>query len=225
MLTGRREELAQVRQLGGPSGFPRRAESDYDTFGVAHAGTSISAATGMLEASELEYPGSEPRRVVAVIGDGAMTAGMAFEALNHSGQLHRKLIVILNDNEMSIAPNVGAVSLAFSKTLAGKLTTTARRHFKSLVERKLVPQAFYNFLDKAEEAAQGFLSTPAMMFGAFGYRYIGPVDGHNLNSVIDALERANEQDGPVLIHALTVKGKGYEPAEKDPVKYHGVGPF
>jgi len=225
ILTGRRKELPRIRQLGGISGFPRRCESEFDTFGVAHAGTSISAAAGMLEAAHHEYPGSEPRKVVAVIGDGAMTAGMAFEALNHSGQLHRKLIVILNDNEMSIAPNVGALSWAFSKAVTNKFSTCARRHFKSLVEKRLIPKAFYRALDRAEEAAQGFFSTPAMLFESFGYRYIGPIDGHNLDQVIEALEHAKNQDGPVLIHALTVKGKGYEPAEADPVKWHGVVPF
>ena len=225
ILTGRRAEMPRIRQLGGISGFPRRPESDYDTFGVAHAGTSISAALGMLEASEHDYPGSEKRRVIAVIGDGAMTSGMAFEALNHSGELHRKLIVVLNDNEMSIAPNVGALSWAFSKTLTNKFSTSARRHFKSLVERGLIPKAFYRALDRAEEAAQGFFSTPAMLFESFGYRYIGPIDGHNLDQVIAALNNAKEQDGPVLIHAMTVKGKGYEPAEADPVKWHGVTPF
>jgi 1-deoxy-D-xylulose-5-phosphate synthase len=223
ILTGRRFDINRIRQFGGISGFPRRCESEYDTFGVAHAGTSISAATGMIEASHLDYPGAEPRNVVAVIGDGAMTAGMAFEALNHAGQLHRKLIVILNDNEMSIAPNVGALSLAFSKTVTGKLSTSARRHFKSLVEKGLIPKALYRMLDRAEEAAQGFFSTPAMLFEAFGFRYLGPVDGHNLRQVIDSLERAKAQDGPVLIHMLTVKGKGFEPAEADPVKYHAVG--
>ncbi len=225
MLTGRRRELAEVRKLGGISGFPRRCESEYDTFGVAHAGTSISAALGMAEASYHEYPAQNERQVVAVIGDGGMTAGMVFEALNHSGHLHRKLIVILNDNEMSIAPNVGALSLAFSRAVTSKFSTSARKHFKQLVERGLIPQTFYRAIDRAEEAAQGFFSTPAMLFGSFGYRYIGPIDGHNLDQVMDALERAKKQDGPVLIHALTLKGKGYEPAENDPVKYHGVGPF
>lgn len=222
ILTGRREQLTAIRQLGGISGFPRRCESEFDTFGVAHAGTSISAAAGMIEASHIEYPEQADRHVVAVIGDGAMTAGMAFEALNHAGQLHRKLIVILNDNEMSIAPNVGALSLAFSKTVTGKLSTTARRHFKSLVEKGLIPMALYRMLDRAEEAAQGFFSSPAMLFEAFGFRYIGPVDGHNIRQVIDSLERAKTQDGPVLLHMLTVKGKGYTPAEEDPVKYHAV---
>ncbi|MCB0323606.1 MAG: 1-deoxy-D-xylulose-5-phosphate synthase [Bdellovibrionales bacterium] len=225
ILTGRREQMSSVRQLGGISGFPRRVESEFDTFGVAHAGTSISAAAGMLEAAHHDYPGSESRRVVAVIGDGAMTAGMAFEALNHAGQLHRQLIVVLNDNEMSIAPNVGALSWMFSKTLTGRISTTARRHFKSLVERGVIPHSFYRALDRAEEAAQGFFSTPAMLFESFGFRYIGPVDGHNMDQLLDALERAKEQDSPVLIHALTVKGKGYEPAEADPVKYHAVNAF
>ena len=179
----------------------------------------------MAEASYHDYPGSKNREVIAVIGDGAMTAGMAFEALNHSGQLHRRLIVILNDNEMSIAPNVGALSWAFSKTVTGKISTIARTHFKNMVEKGLIPKTFYRALDRAEEAAQGFFSTPAMLFESFGYRYIGPVDGHNIDQLIEALERAKLQDGPVLIHALTVKGKGYTPAEQDPVKYHAVGPL
>lgn len=225
MLTGRRHDLARVRQRGGISGFPKRSESEYDAFGTAHAGTSISAALGMLEASEHPFPGSGERRAVAVIGDGAMTSGMAFEALNHAGELHRKLVVILNDNEMSIAPNVGAISRVFSKALAGSFTTFARRHFKQLVERGVIPHSFYRALDRAEEAAQGFLSTPAMLFEAFGFRYLGPIDGHDLDQVLDALDRAKQQDGPVLIHALTIKGKGYEPAEQDPVAFHGVTPF
>ena len=225
ILTGRREKLLRVRCRGGISGFPRPDESEYDSFIAGHAGTSISAASAMLEACAHDYPGCRDRRVVAVIGDGAMTCGMAFEALNHSGQLHRKLIVVLNDNEMSIAPNVGALSWAFSKTLTGKLSTSARRHFKSLVEKGVIPKAFYKALDRAEEVTQGFFSAPAMLLQSFGYRYIGPIDGHNLDQLITALERAREQDGPVLVHALTVKGKGYEPAEKDPIRYHAVDAF
>jgi len=225
ILTHRREEILRVRKLGGISGFPKRCESKYDAFGVAHAGTSISAAAGMIEASHHKYPGSKERRAIAVIGDGAMTAGMAFEALNHAGQLHRKLIVVLNDNEMSIAPNVGALSWVFSKTVTGKLSTSARQHFKSLVEKGVIPKTFYRTLDKAEEAAQGFFSAPAMLFESFGFRYIGPVDGHNVDQLFDALERAKLQDGPVLVHALTKKGKGYKPAEADPVKYHAVGAY
>lgn len=225
ILTGRRESLRQIRKYGGISGFPKRDESIYDTFGVAHAGTSISAALGMIEASNHEYPEQGDRKAIAVIGDGAMTSGMAFEALNHAGQLRRNLIVILNDNEMSIAPNVGALSWAFSKTVTGKLSTSARRHVKTLHEKGYLPHSFYRALDRAEEATQGFFSTPAMLFESFGFRYIGPVDGHNLGQLLEALERAKDQDGPVLIHALTTKGKGYTPAEEDPVTYHGVGPF
>lgn len=229
ILTGRRHELAYVRQFGGISGFPRRIESCYDSFGVGHAGTSISAASGMLEGlSQKNQNGSTPR-VVAIIGDGAMTAGMAFEALNHSGQLRRNLVVILNDNEMSIAPNVGALSRAFSKRLTNTLTTRFatkfRRHFKNLVEIGVIPSRVYRALDRAEDATLGFFSSPAMLFESFGYRYIGPIDGHDLDQIIDALERAKQQDCPVIVHALTIKGKGYKPAERDPIAYHGVDPF
>lgn len=225
ILTGRRKDLPGIRKFGGISGFPRRPESKYDTFGVAHAGTSISAALGMLEASSHEYPEHQDRKVVAVIGDGAMTSGMAFEALNHAGQLHRNLIVILNDNEMSIAPNVGALSWAFSRAVTNRFSTSARKHFKSLVEKGLIPRTFYRILDRAEEATQGFFSTPAMLFESFGFRYFGPIDGHNVGQLLHALKTAKNQDCPVLIHALTTKGKGYEPAEVDPVKWHGVTPF
>ena len=225
ILTGRRKDLPGIRKFGGISGFPRRPESEYDTFGVAHAGTSISAALGMLEASHHDYPSQKDRRVVAVIGDGAMTSGMAFEALNHAGQLHRGLIVILNDNEMSIAPNVGALSWAFSRAVTNRFSTSARKHFKSLVERGLIPRTFYRILDRAEEATQGFFSTPAMLFESFGFRYFGPIDGHNVGQLLHALKTAKNQDCPVLIHAHTTKGKGYEPAEDDPVKWHGVVPF
>lgn len=221
ILTGRRKEMLKVRTLGGISGFPKRSESPYDTFGVAHAGTSISAALGMSEAFAIKNP-NDDSKCVAVIGDGAMTCGMAFEALNHSGQLHKNLIVVLNDNEMSIAPNVGALSLAFSKAITNKFSTSARKHFKTLTEKGLIPKTFYRALDKAEEATQGFFSTPAMLFSSFGYRYIGPIDGHDMTQLIDAFDRAKSQDGPVLIHALTLKGKGYVPAENDPVGYHAI---
>lgn len=222
MLTGRKEGLKSIRTLGGISGFPKRDESDFDAFGVAHAGTSVSAALGMAIGSELQ--GSE-RRTCAVVGDGALTAGMVFEALNHLGQTYKKLIVVLNDNEMSIAPNVGALSRAFSKAVTGRFSTMARRHFKSLVEKGFIPHSVYRALDRAEEAAQGFFSTPAMLFESFGIRYLGPVDGHDVVSLVETLERAKEQDGPVLIHTLTQKGHGYQPAEEDPIKYHGVSAF
>lgn len=225
MLTGRRSRMSGIRQYKGISGFPKRSESPYDAFGAGHAGTSISAALGMREAIDKVSSDPNTRNVLAIIGDGSMTCGMAFEALNHLGQLHKNVIVILNDNGMSIAPNVGAISRAFSKTLTGELSTIARRWFKQLVKQGYVPESLYRTLDRMEDATQGLLSTPSLLFGAFRYRYIGPVDGHSLPSLIDALNRAKRQDGPVLLHVRTIKGKGYDPAELDPVTFHGVSPF
>jgi 1-deoxy-D-xylulose-5-phosphate synthase len=168
----------------------------------------------------------EDRHAVAVIGDGALTSGMAFEALNHAGELGLgNLVVVLNDNEMSIAPNVGAISWFFSRSATNEFSTRARSVFKSLHEKGIIPDTIYKAIDKAEEATQGFLSSPALLFGAFGFRYIGPIDGHNMADVHHALKNAKEQDVPVLVHAITRKGKGYTPAETDPLKWHGVKPF
>ncbi|MCB0338824.1 MAG: 1-deoxy-D-xylulose-5-phosphate synthase, partial [Bdellovibrionales bacterium] len=222
MLTGRRTQLASVRKKDGISGFLSRFESPYDCFGAGHAGTSISAALGMCEALEKEGSG---RKAVAIIGDGSMTAGMAFEALNHAGALGRNLIVVLNDNEMSISPNVGAISRLFSKTVTSSYGTIARTHFKNLYKKGYVPELVYKAIDRAEEAAQGFFASASMLFEAFGLRYIGPIDGHNIEELVSALTAAKSQDVPVLVHAYTIKGKGYEPAEKDPVTWHGVKPF
>lgn len=223
MLTGRMEKMRTIRQRGGLSGFLKRSESEFDTFGAGHAGTSVSAAVGIAEG--LKAKGSKAKSV-AVIGDGSMTAGMAFEALNHAGEKRLdNLIVILNDNEMSISPNVGAVSWLFSKTASSKLTTIARSKFKELHTRGFVPHFVYNAIDRAEEAALGFLHDAAMLFEAFGFRYIGPVDGHSFDPLITALEQAKDQDGPVLVHVCTQKGRGYAFAEEDPVKWHGVTPF
>ncbi|MBX7137287.1 MAG: 1-deoxy-D-xylulose-5-phosphate synthase [Oligoflexia bacterium] len=223
MLTGRRERLSTIRKKGGLSGFLKRAESEFDAFGAGHAGTSISAAVGMATALNRQDP---ERHVVAVIGDGSLTAGMAFEALNHAGDLGLKnLIVVLNDNEMSISANVGAVSWLFSRAITSKTSNMARSSFKELHRRGYVPELVYKIVDRAEEAAQSFFASPAMLFEAFGFRYIGPVDGHNLQELIQALQHAKTQDVPVLVHARTQKGKGYEPAEIDPVKWHGVSPF
>jgi len=222
MLTGRRAEMPQVRQKGGISGFLKRCESEYDCFGAGHAGTSLSAAIGMLVAENKSQSGNY---VVPVIGDGAMTCGMAFEALNHAGSLGLKnLIVVLNDNEMSISPNVGAISWLFSRAVTSKTSTKARSGFKNLYRKGYVPEVVYRAIDKAEEATQGFFSGAAMLFESFGFRYIGPVDGHNMDDVVTALEHARQQDVPVLIHAYTVKGKGYKQAEGDPVKWHAVSP-
>ncbi|MDZ4784547.1 MAG: 1-deoxy-D-xylulose-5-phosphate synthase, partial [bacterium] len=223
MLTGRKDLLGTIRQKDGLSGFLRREESEHDSFGAGHAGTSISAALGMAEAFSKTDPS---RSVVAIIGDGSITAGMAIEALNHTGALKRKLIVILNDNDMSISPNVGALSWLFSKAITSKLPTMARQGFKELHKKGYVPDLVYNTIDRAEEAAVGFFAGGAAgWFESFGFRYIGPLDGHNLEDLVTALHHAKDQDGPVLIHARTAKGKGYQPAEEDPLKWHGVIPF
>lgn len=223
MVTGRRDRLASIRQLGGLSGFLRRDESQFDEFGAGHAGTSISAAVGIAHALRKSDP---ERKVVAIIGDGSLTAGMAFEAMNHAGELGLgNLIVVLNDNEMSISPNVGAISWLFSTAITSKASTTARARFKQLYKKGLVPELVYRILDKAEEATQGFITSPSMLFESFGFRYIGPVDGHNIQDLVHALKNAKQQDVPVLVHAYTVKGKGYQPAESDPLTWHGVVPF
>ena len=223
MLTGRRDDISAIRTHGGISGFLKREESPFDCFGAGHAGTSISAAVGMATALRESDPS---RKVVAVIGDGSMTAGMAFEALNHAGGLGLKnLIVVLNDNQMSISPNVGAISWLFSRAVTSKLSTKVRSKFKALYRNGLFPKVVYQAIDRIEELTQGFISAPALLFESFGFRYIGPVDGHNLGDLIKALEHAKDQDVPVIVHAATLKGKGYEPAEEDPIKWHGVTPF
>jgi 1-deoxy-D-xylulose-5-phosphate synthase len=223
ILTGRRDQMKTIRKKDGLSGFLRREESEYDAFGAGHAGTSISAALGMAEALHHTDP---ERTAVAIIGDGSITSGMALEALNHTGALNRKLIVVLNDNDMSISPNVGALSWLFSKTVTAKLPTIARQTFKSLHQKGYVPEIVYKAVDRAEEATVNFFGgDAAALFESFGFRYIGPVDGHSLEDLVTALQNAKNQNGPVLIHARTAKGKGFEPAEEDPLKWHGVVPF
>jgi 1-deoxy-D-xylulose-5-phosphate synthase len=223
MLTGRRHLMGGIRTRDGISGFLKRSESPFDAFGAGHAGTSISAAVGMRVALDAQAP---ERYVAAIIGDGSLTSGMAFEALNHAGDLGlKRFIVVLNDNEMSISKNVGALSWLFSRTLTGELSSRARDTVKNLHKRGYIPDLLYKAVDRAEEVTQGFFSTPAMLFEAFGFRYIGPVDGHNLPAVIHALENAKLQDIPVIVHCHTVKGRGYEPAEEDPIMWHGVVPF
>lgn len=223
MLTGRRNRLGSIRTKNGISGFLRRDESDYDAFGAGHAGTSISAAVGMAAAL---HKASPDRHVVAVIGDGSLTSGMAFEALNHAGHLGLpNLIVVLNDNEMSISPNVGAISWLFSKAITSTCSTIVRSRFKNLYRSGYVPEVVYKTIDRFEDLTKGLLCGAALLFESFGFRYIGPVDGHSVDELVAALENAKQQDVPVLIHAYTTKGKGYEPAEDDPVKWHGVTPF
>ena len=222
ILTGRRDSFHTLRQYGGISGFPKPSESEYDTFGTGHSSTSISAALGMAAARDLK---GEEKRVVAVIGDGSMTAGLAFEGLNQAGDLKKNLTVILNDNEMSISKNVGALSNFLSRKVTGRLATRIKREIESFL--KSIPMIGDSMLSIAKRAEDSLISllTPGMLFEGLGFHYIGPVDGHDLGALIKILKDTEDLDGPVLIHALTKKGKGYLPAEELPSKFHGVGPF
>jgi len=212
ILTGRREGMSRLRMWEGISGFPRREESTYDTFGTAHSSTSISAAFGMAVASRLA---GVDRRVVAIIGDGAMTAGMAFEALNNAGDSDDNILVILNDNEMSISPPVGALNKYLAKLMSGRFYAAAKR----AGERVLGDLA-----QRAEEHLKGMV-TPGTMFEEFGFNYIGPIDGHDLDGLVPTLKNIRELKGPQFLHVVTRKGQGYKMAEADPVLYHGVSKF
>lgn len=218
ILTGRKHQLKSIRQKGGLAAFPNRGESEFDDFGVGHSSTSISAALGMAIASQRQ---GEARKAVAIIGDGAMTAGMAFEALSHAGDLHEDLLVILNDNDMSISPNVGGLSNYMSRVLSSHLFTTVREESKRIL--KHIPP-IEDFARKAEEHMKGIVM-PGTLFEELGFNYIGPVDGHDLSALIRTLRNLREIKGPVLLHAVTRKGKGYHLAEQEPVRYHGVGQF
>lgn len=222
LLTGRREQFGSLRQLNGMSGFPKRTESEHDAFGVGHSSTSISAALGLAAAGNIL---NEEGKVIAVIGDGSLTAGMAFEALNHAGHLKQKLVVILNDNEMSISPNVGALSAFLSR----KMTTKHFIRFKKDIEHLLhyvpgIGRELVNMAKRAEESLKSFM-TPGMLFEGFGFDYFGPLNGHNIDELASTLTNVAQIEGPVLLHVLTQKGKGFEPAEQNPPKFHGVGPF
>ena len=222
LLTGRLDDFKTLRQLDGLSGFPKRKESAHDAFDVGHSSTSISAALGMSAGIDIKQ-GDE--RVIAVIGDGSLTAGMAFEALNHAGHLKKNLIVILNDNEMSISPNVGALSSFLSRKMSGDLFLRFKKETENILNH--VPgfgKDLVNLARRAEESFKGFM-TPGMLFEAFGFDYFGPLDGHNLPELIDTLKNVRNIKGPVLLHVGTRKGKGYTPAEEDPTTFHGVGPF
>ncbi|MDR3628759.1 MAG: 1-deoxy-D-xylulose-5-phosphate synthase [Desulfocapsaceae bacterium] len=223
LLTGRLDRFATLRQYKGLSGFPKFQESEYDAFETGHAGTSISAALGMTLAKDIQ---KRNNRAIAVIGDGSMTAGMAFEALNHAGHLDRNLIVILNDNEMSISPNVGAVSSFLSRKLSGRTMRRVKAHIEErLNSLSNVGENILNVLKKSEESFKSFF-TPGMLFEAFKFNYIGPIPGHQLEDLIEALETVRDSSrGPVLVHVLTTKGKGYKPAEDNPGSFHGIGPF
>ncbi|MEZ5700770.1 MAG: 1-deoxy-D-xylulose-5-phosphate synthase [Burkholderiaceae bacterium] len=222
ILTGRREGMKTLRQLGGISGFPRRDESEYDTFGTAHSSTSISAALGMALAAKLK---GEDRRSVAIIGDGAMTAGMAFEALNNAGIAEGRLLVVLNDNDMSISPPVGALNRYLAQLMSGQFYATAKNVGKQVL--KGAPPLF-ELAKRLEEHAKGMV-VPATLFEKFGFNYIGPIDGHDLDSLIPTLENIchllDTDSGPQFLHVVTKKGQGYKLAEADPVAYHGPGKF
>ena len=218
ILTGRRDRMGTLRQLGGLSGFPQRVESEYDTFGTAHSSTSISAALGMALAAKQK---GEDRRAIAVIGDGAMTAGMAFEALNNGGVHDANLLVILNDNDMSISPPVGALNRYLAQLMSGQFYAKARDVGKSVL--KQVPPLL-ELARRLEQQAKGMV-VPATMFEQFGFNYIGPIDGHDLDSLIPTLENIKGLKGPQFLHVVTKKGQGYKLAEADPIAYHGPGKF
>ncbi|MDZ7891701.1 MAG: 1-deoxy-D-xylulose-5-phosphate synthase [Rhodoferax sp.] len=218
ILTGRRDRMQSLRQFGGLSGFPRREESEYDTFGTAHSSTSISAALGMALASRIK---GEDRYSVAVIGDGAMTAGMAFEAMNNAGVEDCRLLVILNDNDMSISPPVGALNRYLAQLMSGQFYAAAKNVGKSVL--KGAPPLF-ELAKRLEEHAKGMV-VPATLFEKFGFNYIGPIDGHDLDSLIPTLENIKHLKGPQFLHVVTKKGQGYKLAEADPVAYHGPGKF
>ena len=218
ILTGRRERMQSIRQKDGLHPFPWREESEYDALSVGHSSTSIGAALGMAIAAKKEGKG---RKAVAIIGDGALTAGMAFEALNHAGDLHDDLLVILNDNEMSISENVGALNNHLARWLSGQLYTTIREGGKKVLSG-LPPVK--ELARRAEEHLKGMV-IPGTLFEEFGFNYIGPIDGHDVNALITTLRNMRQLKGPQLLHVMTKKGKGYEPAEKDPIGYHGVPKF
>jgi 1-deoxy-D-xylulose-5-phosphate synthase len=218
VLTGRRDQLRTIKLKDGLAPFPTRAESAYDTFGVGHSSTSISAALGMAIAAAQK---GDDRRVVSVIGDGALSAGMAFEALNHAGSMDVNLLVILNDNDMSISENVGAFSNYFARVLSGKLYASLREGSKKVL-RRMPP--VWELARRSEEHVKGMV-LPGTIFEEMGFNYIGPVDGHDLNALVATLKNLRDLKGPQFLHVITRKGKGYAPAEADPIKWHGPGPF
>lgn len=218
ILTGRRQAMSTLRQKGGLCGFSHREESEYDTFGVGHSSTSISAALGMAVAAAAK---EDKHDVVAIIGDGAMSAGMAFEALNCGGEIDANLLVILNDNEMSISPNVGGLSNHLARIMSGRVYSTARESSKNILSR-LGP--LWKFAKRSEEHMKGMIM-PGTLFEELGFNYIGPIDGHDTNTLVKTLRNMKNLKGPRFLHVITRKGKGYAPAESDPCTYHGVAPF
>ena len=218
VLTGRRAGMARLRMHGGISGFPKRSESPYDTFGVGHSSTSISAALGMALAAKIK---GETRKVVAIIGDGAMSAGQAFEALNNAGVADADMLVILNDNDMSISPAVGALNRYLARLFSGSSFNAARKAGEKILD---FSPSLREFAKRAEEHVKGML-TPGTLFEEMGFNYIGPIDGHDLESLIPTLQNLKSLKGPQFLHVITKKGQGYKLAEVDPILYHGVSKF
>jgi len=218
ILTGRRDKMHTIRQKGGIHPFPWREESEYDTFSVGHSGTSISAALAMAVAAEKEQAG---RKVVSVIGDGAMTGGMVFEAMNHAGDLHNDMLVVLNDNEMSISENVGALNNHLAQLMSGRFYTTIRENSKKVLEGMPVIK---EMAKRTEEHLKGMV-VPGTMFEELGFNYIGPIDGHDVDALVETMRNMRNLSGPQILHIMTKKGRGYEPAEKDPIGWHAVPKF
>lgn len=218
ILTGRRDQMHTIRQKGGIHPFPWREESEYDTFSVGHSGTSISAALAMAVAAEKEQAG---RKIVSVIGDGAMTGGMVFEAMNHAGDLHKDMLVVLNDNEMSISENVGALNNHLAQLMSGRLYTTIREGSKKVLQGMPVIK---EMAKRTEEHLKGMV-VPATMFEELGFNYIGPIDGHDVDALVETMRNMRNLTGPQILHIMTKKGRGYEPAEKDPIGWHAVPKF
>jgi len=218
ILTGRRDQITSIKRKGGLAPFPKRSESEFDTFGVGHSSTSVSAGLGMALAADRA---GEKRRVAAVIGDGGMTAGMAFEALNHGGDIDPNILVVLNENQMSISPNVGGMTKMLGRLMSGPTVTGIRERSKRMMKRD---SRTWRFMSRWEEHVKGMVM-PSTLFEELGFNYIGPIDGHDLKALLTTMRTAQSVEGPNLLHIITKKGKGYAPAEKDPVKYHAVGPF
>lgn len=222
IITGRRAQFKTLRQTGGISGFPRPAESVHDAFGVGHSSTSISAALGMAAARDLD---GKSNKVIAVIGDGSMTAGLAFEGLNQAGHIKKDIIVVLNDNEMSISKNVGALSSFLSRKITGRFATNLKKEVEAFI--KNIPRIGDRLVGIAKKAEDSLITlfTPGMLFEGLGFHYIGPIDGHDMEALLATFRDVADLKGPVLVHVLTKKGRGYIPAENDPASFHGVGPF
>ncbi|MFB0506804.1 MAG: 1-deoxy-D-xylulose-5-phosphate synthase [Thermodesulfobacteriota bacterium] len=222
LLTGRKQRFKTLRQFGGLSGFPKREESPHDCFDTGHSSTSISSALGMAIARSLK---GDKRRVIAIIGDGSMTGGLAFEGLNQAGHLGKDFIVVLNDNEMSISPNVGALASYLSRVLTGRFVNRFRTEMKAFLQTLPgIGKSMYKIVKQAEDSFKGFL-TPGLLFEELGFEYIGPIEGHRLDHLVETFSNVAKMEGPILVHVLTKKGKGYSPAESDPSRFHGVGPF